>query len=184
MTDSELVVPNVDRHIEAGDSLLLVGDAGDSELLLPALSPPDGGSSVLLSVGTGAAAPRDLPESVRHVLDVGGTATWPDGIDVVRTDGRSLSEAGRRLTELVESLPADRVRVGVSGVAALVETTDVQRTYRFLNVLTGQVARLDGLCVCSIPAAGLDKRTKRILARTFDHVVVFDGEIPDPPHVE
>lgn len=98
-----------------------------------------------------------------------------DGLVKYVNSPADLTSIGVNFTELAsavqERTEADRVCVGLHSISQLVMLTDVERVYKFLQVLTGQIrtAGWVGAAVLDQPAGGDEQSA--LLEQHFDRVV-------------
>lgn len=111
------------------------------------------------------------PDSV-HVVCVEGRAGGGD-YDTVRTVNRpgDLTGLSMRIGEVLSQLHDDDIYLYFDDVTSLLQYTDLNTAYRFLNVLTGRIDAADGVAYFGVTPGAHDERTVNTLRNLFDGTV-------------
>lgn len=88
-------------------------------------------------------------------------------------DSRNLTQLGVEITRALSALTGDDRQVAVcfDSITALLEANSVDRAFRFLHVLTGQVAGADAVAHYHLDSAGQQEQTVNTLVSLFDAVI-------------
>jgi KaiC/GvpD/RAD55 family RecA-like ATPase len=141
----------------------------------------------LLAAGDRAVSDRCyVIDGVRSQMD-GGTVAVTDGGDRRTwyvTSPSNLTGLGVSTTRALSAIAeaGRRPRLLVDSLSTLLQYSSLDRVYRFLHVLNGRVAAVDGVTVQVIHADAHDGQTVATLAHLFDSVldvrVEDDGDEP------
>ena len=112
------------------------------------------------------------PADSVHVVCVEGRADG-EGYDTVRTVNRpgDLTGLSMRIGEVLSELHDDDVYLYFDDVTSLLQYTDLNTAYRFLNVLTGRLSSADGVGFFGVTPGAHDERTVNTLRNLFDETV-------------
>ena len=177
-----VLVPTMDsRDGEVCSSLLTVErpESTDVVSVTVAQSPDDRLESWRAHVGA------DLPDRM-GIVDVGGTArsaaaatvTAPKSVGGGVTiepvaDPGDLTSLGIRISGFLADWEDgdNRIALCFHSLTPLLQYVDVQRLFRFLHVLTGRVAAVDGVAHFHIDPTAHDDRTINTIKTLFNAVV-------------
>lgn len=125
-----------------------------------------------------------VEEFTRTAVGAGGPQAAAPGPVSIRTvsDPGNLTDLGIQLTEFLDDAARQyspgEVLVAVENVSTLLQYTDLERTYRFVHVLTNCVRGHGVPVLCHMDPAAHDDQTVATFTGLFDRrVTVEDGEL-------
>jgi KaiC/GvpD/RAD55 family RecA-like ATPase len=187
--DYELPPTMMEGGVGAGTSVLLAGPPGSGkrELLWETLTTGRKGGSVLVTMADpvddrGFAFERVGPDEPEvHAVDATGE------IDVDAVDGLSepyqrvevvdgpedFTGIGMSLASRLEELtpPNPHRRVGVDGVAPLLDAVDWESVYKFLRRMADRAEAADWLFVATLDTEAVDEVDYNLVEQAFDRVL-------------
>lgn len=128
-----------------------------------------------------AHADHELPKEMNLIglgekADSGGSTDGPEGTHVsIRAikDARNLTQLGVEVTRGLSELADDDRQVAVcfDSVTTLLEANSRDRAFRFLHVLTGQVAGAEAIAHYHLDPTAHDEQTVNTLKSLFDAII-------------
>jgi hypothetical protein len=111
------------------------------------------------------------PDSV-HVICVEGRVDEA-GYDTVRTVNRpdDITGLSMRIGEVLSEVHDDDVYLYFDDITSLLQYSDLNTAYRFLNVLTGRIDAADAVAYFGATPGAHDERTVNTLRNLFDGTV-------------
>ncbi|MFP4188986.1 MAG: hypothetical protein ACLFR5_06230 [Halobacteriales archaeon] len=152
----------------------------DSPSPLPSAERGDGNETAFVVVSLLSKTDRRIealeeangePADSVHVVCVEGRAD--NGYDTLRTVNSpgDLTGLSMRIGEVLSELHEDDVYLYFDDVTSLLQYTDLNTAYRFLNVLTGRIDAADAVGYFAVTPDAHDERTLNTLRNLFDETV-------------
>jgi hypothetical protein len=166
-----------------GSAVLVTGpDRATRRTAMGLLAPAHdrGEAVVLVSTTGGPAATANALGSAGGRLDPGWLAiidctgvSSPEPYVASVSTPADLAGVSAKLADRVARLEADRVRVGVASLTAVLCHADLDRVIRFVNALRGRVGEEAGLLVCTLDPS-VDDGSGPPVRQLFDHTLALE----------
>lgn len=138
------------RGLDAGEGAVLVTTSGDAEQARDAVeSHADGSTGPLAVIAMDEASYEDTEEDL----------TWRI------SSPADLTGIGIAITEAMETVTergTERLRLVIDSISPLAVYSEFERVYRFLHVILGRVAAVDGIAFCYLQSDTVGDRSSAI----------------------